>query len=117
MDSKIKELRLKKSLTQENMAKALNISQNAYCLIENGKTRLVDVERIKIIAQKLDVEPYELGLLEDIGINVPYKDKVENGYTSSFQTINYENKELIQILKEQLLAKDHQIESLLKSIK
>ena len=52
-DSKIKELRLKKQLTQDEIAESLHISQNAYSLIENGKTRLVDEERIKIIAEKL----------------------------------------------------------------
>ena len=57
-DSKIKELRLKKQLTQDEIAESLHISQNAYSLIENGKTRLVDEERIKIIAEKLKVTPH-----------------------------------------------------------
>ena len=37
--NKIKELRKKNNLTQEQMAEALHISQNAYSLIETGKTR------------------------------------------------------------------------------
>lgn len=56
---KIKELRLKNNLTQNEMAEALHISQNAYSLIENGKTRLIDIERIDIIAYKLKVNRKE----------------------------------------------------------
>lgn len=56
-DSKIKELRLKKHFRQDEIAESLHISQNAYSLIESGKTSLVDKERIKIIAEKLGVNP------------------------------------------------------------
>jgi transcriptional regulator with XRE-family HTH domain len=42
----IKELRLKNNLTQNQVAEALHISQNAYCLIEGGKTRLLPKSKI-----------------------------------------------------------------------
>jgi len=62
----IKNLRLQKNLTQEQMAEALNISQNAFSLIETGKTRLIDEERINIICQRLEVSAFELGLFNGL---------------------------------------------------
>ncbi len=57
---KIKQLRLQNNFTQEEMAEAIFCSQNTYSLIENGKTMLIDVERIKQIAKKLRVKPQQL---------------------------------------------------------
>lgn len=65
--TKIKELRLKNNFTQEQMAEELHISQNAYSLIENGKTKLMNAERIEIIAKKFNVNPLDLGLFDGLG--------------------------------------------------
>jgi transcriptional regulator with XRE-family HTH domain len=111
--NKIKELRLKNNLTQDEMAEALHISQNAYSLIETGKTRLVDEERINIIAQKFGVTPVELGLFEGLGVTQNFNDKVENGYASYIETLNTDNKELIQTILEQVNIKDKRIDQLL----
>ncbi len=46
--------RLKKEYSQEVMASLLNISQNAYSKIENGKTTLT-VKRLQEIALILEV--------------------------------------------------------------
>ena len=78
------------------MAEALHISQNAYSLIENGITRLVDNERIKLIAEKLGVKPIKLGLFEDFGI------EEQSG-----------NNEMVLSLKKELEIKNSQIEKLL----
>ena len=110
--TKIKELRLKNNFTQEQMAEELNISQNAYCLIENGKTKLLDEERINIIAQKFNVTPVELGLFEGLGVTQNFNEKVENGYINHIENLHADNKELVFTLKEELQIKNIQIENL-----
>ena len=110
---KIKDLRIKNKLTQDDMAATLNISQNAYSLIENGVTRLVDIERIKLIAERFGVNPVELGLLDGLGLTQNFNEKVENGYASYIQTLNADNKELLQTLKEELQMKNNQMEHLI----
>ena len=110
---KIKDLRIKNKLTQDDMAATLNISQNAYSLIENGVTRLVDIERIKLIAERFGVNPVELGLLDGLGLTQNFNEKVENGYASYIQTLNADNKELLQTLKEELQLKNNQMEHLI----
>jgi transcriptional regulator with XRE-family HTH domain len=47
--SKLKELRLKKGLSQTQMSEMLGLSQNAYSKIENGTTELT-IERLEQIA-------------------------------------------------------------------
>lgn len=111
--NKIKELRLKNHFTQDEMAEELHISQNAYSLIETGKTKLVDEERINIISQKLGVSALELGLFKDVGITQNFNEKVENGYASYIETLNADNKELTHSILEQLKLKDKHIEQLL----
>jgi transcriptional regulator with XRE-family HTH domain len=113
MLNKIRELRLKNNFTQDEMAEALHISQNAYSLIENGKTRLVDSERINMIAKKFGVSPVELGLFEALGVTQNFNEKVENGYTSYIEILNKGNKELTQSIMDQLTTKDKRIEDLL----
>lgn len=94
------------------MAETLHISQNAYSLIENGKTKLIDEERINIIAKKFNVKPIDLNLFEGLGVTQNFSDKVENGYASYIQTLNADNKELVNILQEELQIKNKQIENL-----
>jgi transcriptional regulator with XRE-family HTH domain len=47
---KLKSLREKHGYAQQEVADALNMSQNAYSLLENGITKL-DVERLYAIAE------------------------------------------------------------------
>lgn len=56
---KIKELRYKKGLSQENMAHELKITQPAYAKIESNETSL-SVERLISIAKILDTDPIDL---------------------------------------------------------
>lgn len=51
--------RLEKTYSQDKMAILLGLSQNAYCLIENGRTQIT-IERIKDLAIALDMKPWEL---------------------------------------------------------
>lgn len=111
--NKIKELRLKNNFTQEEMAEELHISQNAYSLIESGKTRLVDEERLNIISQKLGVSPLELGLFNGFGVTQNFNEKVENGFASYIETLNADNKELNQSILEQLKVQNTLLTQLL----
>lgn len=54
--SKIRKLRESLGLTQETMAAYLCISQNAYSLIEKGKTK-IDIDRLLQITEKLNIRP------------------------------------------------------------
>jgi transcriptional regulator with XRE-family HTH domain len=55
----IRKLREQKKVTQEEVARHLNISQNAYSKIENGITQLT-VNHVKQISAALGVSPVEL---------------------------------------------------------
>lgn len=62
--SKIKELRIKKGLTQVQVAKKLGLKQNNYSNLEKGKSRLT-VERLTLLAEILEVSVQEiLGICE-----------------------------------------------------
>ena len=91
----IKQLRLQNNITQNQMAEFLHISQNAYCLIESGKTRLIDLERIEIMANN-----FKMCRQDFIG-------KITGGVKEK------EDKELNKELIHQLEIKDSQIENLL----
>ncbi len=56
---KLRSLRRKKEYSQEYMAFMLNISQNAYSRLENGKTPLT-INRLFEICALLNVPPAEL---------------------------------------------------------
>jgi len=51
---RIKKIREHRNYTQQFMADSLELSQNAYCKIENGTTKLT-VDRMEGIAKVLDV--------------------------------------------------------------
>ena len=110
--NKIKELRLKNHFSQDEMAETLHISQNAYSLIENGKTRLVDMERINLIAEKFGVNPLELGLFETHGVTQNFNGKVENNYAAYIATLNTYNNKLVESMAAQLDFKNKHIEDL-----
>lgn len=54
----VRKLRQQNGYSQYFMANAINISQNAYCLLENGRTNM-HVERIVQIAEVFKLETQE----------------------------------------------------------
>lgn len=54
----LKEKRMKKRMTQQQVADRLGISRPAYCYYETGRTA-VDIETFKSICQILYIDPYE----------------------------------------------------------
>lgn len=60
---KIRQLRKELGFTQKAMACQLCISQNAYSLIERGRTR-IDIERLVQIGKLLNISATELITME-----------------------------------------------------
>jgi transcriptional regulator with XRE-family HTH domain len=102
--NKIKELRNKKGLSQEDMAEFLHVSQNTFSMIETGKTRLVDVERIIILSEKFEVSPIELGLFDELMERLDYIKK--NGEPEERNSAE----KIIETLKTEIAIKNTQIE-------
>lgn len=97
---KIKELRLKNCFTQEQMAEALFTSQNAYSLIESGKSPLLDHSRIKIIAEKFNLHPLELGVFDCLGITEHLMDKSQTrDFLNSSADVKSAGEETLSYLK------------------
>lgn len=79
---KIKKIRELRNYSQEYMAMHLGISQEAYCRIETGQTK-IELNRLKKIAETLEVEPYFLMNFDD--------SYVFNSCTQSGKIINQYN--------------------------
>lgn len=63
---RLKELREYKDITQAEMAKILNISQQHYSLYETGKT-VMNVEKLILLCKELNVSAdYVLGLSDNL---------------------------------------------------
>lgn len=63
---RLKELREYKDITQADMAKILNISQQHYSLYETGKT-VMNVEKLIILCKTLNISAdYVLGLTDSL---------------------------------------------------
>ncbi len=56
---KLKSLRKKKGLTQQKIADFLHMSQNAYSLLEAGKSK-IDIERLYQVAAFYEVAVYDI---------------------------------------------------------
>jgi transcriptional regulator with XRE-family HTH domain len=56
----LKNLRIKNGLTQNELAFKLHMSQNSYSLLESGKTRLIDLDKIALLGNALNIDRFEL---------------------------------------------------------
>jgi transcriptional regulator with XRE-family HTH domain len=105
---KIKNLRNKKKISQEEMAEKLGIEQNTYSRIENGMAKLKH-EHAVLIANIFDVPITEL--IDDDLLKINIQDnKVESGTHQFIQdiinTINVEQMRMIEYLKSLLNKKE-----------
>jgi transcriptional regulator with XRE-family HTH domain len=57
---KIREFRIRKGFSQENIAEMLNMSLTGYAKIEQNKTPNISVARLEQIAEALDTNIFEL---------------------------------------------------------
>lgn len=83
MDSKLKKLRKKLGMRQEEMANMLYIKQNAYSNIENGKTSLTD-KNAQILSDKLGID--KNWLLDNNNLDESLKE-LGNSYSESIDDI------------------------------
>jgi len=107
---KLRELRKSRGISQEEMAAGLHKSQNAYSLIELGKSKL-DAELVPEVCRILNVTPIDL--FSNNNTSFTFNDKVENGYATYIQTVNSTNMETLNLLKIELEEKNSTIKSLL----
>lgn len=115
---KIRELRMRKGYSQENMADLLNMSVSNYSYIEQGKVDL-KVKKLYEIAKVLETNVHEIHCVGEK--NVFYiqdnRDNSQNGYIinqslpSSYLQLEKENKKL----SEDIAFYKNKIDSLEKS--
>lgn len=113
---KITDLRKIKRFTQQDMAEKLNMSDNAYSKVEQGKTQ-ISVERLKQIAKALDMEKQDIENFEErlIFNNFENKDSVVNNYiVQNFEKEREAYKSHISDLQKQITTLEKQIEILSK---
>ena len=107
---RIKKIREYRNYTQQFMADSLDLSQNAYCKIENGTTKLT-IDRLEEIATILDVPVESILSSEKQTFNIEnhHNDKVYNHIENLYEA----NKELME---KQIGLLQTQNEHLLKTI-
>jgi transcriptional regulator with XRE-family HTH domain len=92
---KIREL---KNLSQEYLARELDISKRAYSMIENGETPLT-TERLELICEILEIKPYEAFMFDSEDV---LKNSVANEQYRLYEKLLEEKDKRISILTEQV---------------
>ena len=110
---RIKRIREYRNYTQQHMADRLELSQNAYCKIENGTTKLT-TDRLEEIAGILDV-PVETILSSEKQIFNLENNTIDKFY-GYIENLQEENKEIITAIQAQTDIFKQQNELLLKAI-
>ena len=107
---RIKKIREYRNYTQQFMADSLELSQNAYCKIENGTTKLT-IDRLEEIATILDVPVESILSSQNQTFNIEHNtiDKLYGNIENLYEA----NKEL---LEKQIGLLQTQNEHLLKTI-
>lgn len=106
---KIKQIRATRELTQSFMADKLSISLKAYQNFENGVSKL-DFERLKEVAEILEMEVEDLINAEDSGVYIAEIKNNRVGYNGSEVTINESESRNEKVLFQKIIdAKDEQI--------
>ena len=97
---RIKKIREHRNYTQQFMADSLELSQNAYCKIENGTTKLT-VDRLEEIATLLDVPVESILSCDKQTFNIQNNDRLYGHIENLYEA----NKELLEkqvaLLQEQ----------------
>ena len=112
----IKKIREQKKLTQEEVARQIGMSQNAYSKIENNITQLT-INHVKQISAALDVSPLEL-LRGDLEVHKPLSLHAQsitketilmnlNALREKISQIQVERHELYPILMYEIQAADN----------
>ncbi len=105
---KIKQIRELKNITQEFVARELDISTRAYSKIENGETQLT-INRLNEISEVLQVDPIEI-----LGFDEKQVFNITNNSNNDYVGVNHINlpEKLVQQYEETIKALKEQIELL-----
>lgn len=111
-ETKVKNIRELKNLTQDYMASQLKLSVRAYSKIESGETQLT-ISRLNEISEILNVSPIEiLGFNEKNIFNIQnstgnngynfinYPDKMINQYEETIAFLKEQNRVLMSIIEK-----------------
>ena len=112
--SRLKRLREMKNLKQEEIAKRLNISKQAYSKIERDETKL-DIQRIMDLSDIFEVTPEELLKLDGINFNHAKECDSPNQFTGAMSTVNnhyYYGNELTPLLQKTIETQQETIKRL-----
>lgn len=114
---RIKRIREYRNYTQQFMADKLELSQNAYCKVENGTTKLT-IDRLEEIAKILDV-PVENILSSEKQVFNLENNTIEKFY-GYIENLHEENREFllaqVELLKQQNESLTKAIEALTKKL-
>lgn len=113
--NKIRELRIRKGFSQENMAELLKMTTTGYAKIEQNKTPNVSLKKLEMIAEKLDTNIFELLSIGEK--NISYVHQIEGSNNSGMIVYqnNYDDKLIIQengFLKEKISLLESKIKDL-----
>ncbi len=100
--SALKDLRIEKGLTQENVAKAAGVGYGSYCKWEQGKARPLFEDLIKLATFYQVSTDYLLGVSDDLG-NVTIVTTLENTLSKDERTLLTQFKKLTSEEKELIL--------------
>jgi transcriptional regulator with XRE-family HTH domain len=109
--SKLKRLREMKNLKQEEIAKKLNISKQAYSKIEREETKL-DIQRIMDLSEIFEVSPEDLLKIEGVSLNHAKECDSPNQFTGAMSTVNnhyYYGNELTPLLQKTIESQQESI--------
>ncbi len=105
---RIREIRQKRGLNQQDMADKLNLSQSAYAKIENGHTTL-DVNRLLVLSEFLEVPisdflPSQKGTMFQFNSKDGYQ--VEHFYADGRQLLKDRDRQISHLEKEVLFLRN-----------
>jgi transcriptional regulator with XRE-family HTH domain len=113
--SKLKRLREIKNLKQEDVAKRLNISKQAYSKIERDETKL-DIQRIMDLSEIFEVSAEELLRGESCNVNLNQPKECNNQqFSGNLSTINnhyYYGNEITPLLQKTIESQQETIKRL-----
>jgi transcriptional regulator with XRE-family HTH domain len=113
--SKLKRLREIKNLKQEDVAKRLNISKQAYSKIERDETKL-DIQRIMDLSEIFEVSAEELLRGESCNVNLNQPKECNNQqFSGNLITINnhyYYGNEITPLLQKTIESQQETIKRL-----
>lgn len=86
---RIREIRILKGLSQQNMADSLDIALSTYSDIENGRVKNLTLNRIEQVCTELEVPVETILQAENFNLNIQNLNGISNGFnTNSYYSTN-----------------------------